>query len=501
MKQTFTGLFLLLAASTITAQQRGDIVSFDSIQAYTAVDFGIEVQTLTGLPGSILGSEYDFTVYRVLYHTQDYHPDSLTIASGLVCIPVNYACPELGLMSYGHGLCLKNDQVPSNNQPSNGYALICKGMAANGFVGVAPDYIHMSQWASPGPQAFIHARTEANSTIDLLRAARTFCASKNITLSGQVFLSGYSQGGHSTVATAKVMQEEYPSEFNVLGAVAGGGSYDLSGVCADSLTSITRKTPEKHSLPLVIRSLGVVNEDSLIAWGTGITMENLIDTIFKSPYKELLPALLDRYDPNNDTDFLDSIPARMIEDQWLIPFQTDPDHFFRRLLADNNVDDWAPQMPLVLYHSDADIENPYPNAVNTLALFEANGAPDVTLNTVADMSHGEAGQFHVLFTLNYMKDKRQDCLTSVADIANSSAVSLHLFPNPTSDVLHVSVIGAAHAAYSRVRLFNAAAELISQTWINQQTALDVSTLPAGMYLVSVEGDTGARLMKVVVISR
>lgn len=230
-------------------------------------------------------------------------------------------------------------------------------------------------------------------------------------------------------------------------------------------------------------------------------MENLIDTIFKSPYKELLPALLDRYDPNNDTDFLDSIPARMIEDQWLIPFQTDPDHFFRRLLADNNVDDWAPQMPLVLYHSDADIENPYPNAVNTLALFEANGAPDVTLNTVADMSHGEAGQFHVLFTLNYVKDKRQDCLTSVADIANSSAVSLHLFPNPTSDVLHVSVIGAAHAAYSRVRLFNAAAELISQTWINQQTALDVSTLPAGMYLVSVEGDTGAKLMKVVVISR
>jgi hypothetical protein len=139
--------------------------------------------------------------------------------------------------------------------------------------------------------------------------------------------------------------------------------------------------------------------------------------------------------------------------------------------------------------------------VNTLALFEANGAPDVTLNTVADMSHGEAGQFHVLFTLNYVKDKRQDCLTSVADLANSSAVSLHLFPNPTSDVLHVSVSGAAHAAYAHVKLFNAAGELISESRINQQTALDVSSLPGGMYLVSVEGDTGAKLMKVVVISR
>jgi predicted esterase len=61
-----------------------------------------------------------------------------------------------------------------------------------------------------------------------MRAARAFCANNNIALSGQVFLSGYSQGGNATMGTAKLIQEEYANEFNVTAACAGGGSFDLS---------------------------------------------------------------------------------------------------------------------------------------------------------------------------------------------------------------------------------------------------------------------------------
>ena len=352
MKKLIPIFLIFNLLQPLCAQQRGDIVSFDSLQFYTAADFGTEVQAIIGFPPSTLGIEYNFNVYRVLYYTQDYHPDSLTIASALVTIPVNYPCSQLGLFSYGHGLTLKNGGVPSNNSSTNSYSLICKGMASNGFIGAAPDYIHMSQWSSPGPQAFIHARTQANCTVDLFRAIRTYCMQHAIQLSGQIFLSGYSQGGNGTVATAKYIQEQYASEFTVTAACAGGGSYDLSGICADSLTSIHRVTPERHSLPLVIRSLAVVYEDSLIAWNTGINKLNVIDTVFKAPYRTQMHALLDRFDPFEDISFLDSIPARMITDSMLFGFQTNPNHFFRKLLADNDIDDWAPQMPLVLFHSD-----------------------------------------------------------------------------------------------------------------------------------------------------
>ena len=369
-------------------------------------------------------------------------------------------------------------------------------MGGNGFVGVAPDYIHMSEWSSPGHQAFIHARTEANCTIDLFRAVRQYCAAHNVGLSGQVFITGYSQGGNSTVATAKMIQENHPAEFNIMAAAAGGGSYDLSGVCADSLTSTNRVTPERHSLPLVIRSLAIVYQDSLTAWGTGITPANVIDTVFKSPYREQLPALLDRFDPMGDNSFLDSIPARMINDNYLLGFQSDPNHFFRKLLADNDIDDWAPQMPLVLFHSNIDIENPYQNAVNTLAKFQQNGAPDVSLNTVANLTHPAAGQPFVLFALNMMKSKRIDCKSAaLEENQNNSSIALNLYPNPTSDLLNVELGGIDTKDYTTVKLFNMNLQLVLQSEFSQQTSLNISHLNAGTYLLSIESANGNKLFK------
>jgi len=497
MKKLFLISFSFILLQPIYAQQRGDIVSFDSLQFYNATDFGAEVQQIIGFPPSILGIEYDFKVYRVLYYTQDYHPDSLTIASALVTIPANYPCNELGLFSYGHGLSLKDDGVPSNNYSNNGYSLICKGIASNGFIGAAPDYIHMSQWSSPGPQAFIHARTEANCTVDLFRAIRQYCAQRNIQLSGQIFLSGYSQGGNGTVAAAKYMQEQYAGEFTVTAACAGGGSYDLSGICADSLSSIHRVTPERHSLPLVIRSLAVVYEDSLIAWNTGINRFNVIDTVFKAPYRTQLHALLDRTDPFGDNSFLDSIPARMIVDSLLFGFQTDPNHFFRRLLADNDIDDWSPQMPLVLFHSDIDIENPYQNAINTLQLFQQNGATDVTLYTVQGFTHPAAGQPHALYTLQLMKTKRVDCLTSsIGESFSSETVSMNIYPNPAMDVIHLSFeSGSGANTFNSVKIFNTTLQLMTEQSVGSSASIDISYLPLGTYLLSAENTTGKKFFR------
>lgn len=496
MKKNILSIFCFVYLLQANAQQRGDIVSFDSIQAYTAAGFSAEVQLLLGVPPTPLTIQYDFTVYRVRYYTQDYHPDSLTIASALVTIPVNYPCNELGLMSFAHGLCLKDGQVPSNNQISNSYSLICKSMAANGFIGAAPDYIHMSQWSSPGPQAFIHARTEANATIDLFRAIRQYCTDNTIQLSGQVFLSGYSQGGNSTVATAKYMQEQYSGEFNIAAATGGGGSYDLSGICADSLGSVNRKTPERHSLPLVVRSLTVVYEDSLIAWNTGINKLNVIDTVFKTPYRTQLHVLLDRTNPLNDNSFLDSIPARMIIDPILTGFQTDPNHYFRKLLADNDIYDWAPQMPLVLFHSDTDIENPYQNAINTLQKFQLNGAPDVSLTTVNNQTHGAAGSPFVLSALTLMKSKRVDCLSIGVDaITGDGSIGMSVYPNPASDILRITLSGGAKNEFRTIKIFSLDLQLKIERIIDHDATINISELATGTYLLSAEDDNGNKLFK------
>ena len=59
-----------------------------------------------------------------------------------------------------------------------------------------PDYIGMGE--SPGLHPYVHGESEATATIDMIRAAREFITdSLNLIDNHQVFLSGYSQGGHA----------------------------------------------------------------------------------------------------------------------------------------------------------------------------------------------------------------------------------------------------------------------------------------------------------------
>lgn len=493
MKNFLLALSTFWLSLNVLGQQRGDIVFFDFLQEYTADSFSTELQQFFNVPPSFLGIQYDFKVYRVAYYTEDVNPDSLTIATSLVTIPVNYPCTELGIMVFGHGLCLKDWEVPSNNQPDNAYSLITKGIAANGFIGAAPDYIHMGPFSSPGPQAFIHSRTQATAYIDLMRAVRNYCADNNINLSGQIFLSGYSQGGNATMGTAKMIQEQYANEFTVTAACAGGGSFDLSGICADSLSSINRTTPERHSLPLVVRSLTFAYEDSLQAWNTGISLQNVLDTIFKSPFKNFLPDLLDRTNTFFDISVLDSIPARMLIDSFLIPFQTDPNHFFRRILADNDVYDWTPQMPLVIFHSDADIENPYENALFTLNRFQQNGAPEVSLFTVNGLSHPVAGQPYVLYALGYMREKRVDCVSLNVNQKKFNITEIKLFPNPASSIIYVEASEAG-----TLNILDASLKVVYSEKMKNTTSVDISSLAKGTYLVAFENEKGNTTFRLLV---
>jgi poly(3-hydroxybutyrate) depolymerase len=48
-------------------------------------------------------------------------------------------------------------------------------------------------------------------------------------LNGEHFVSGYSQGGHASMAMAKRMQEDPDAGFPLAGAAPMSGPYDMSG--------------------------------------------------------------------------------------------------------------------------------------------------------------------------------------------------------------------------------------------------------------------------------
>jgi hypothetical protein len=47
-------------------------------------------------------------------------------------------------------------------------------------------------------------------------------------LNEQLFLAGYSQGGHSTMAALKMIEEQHSAEFSVTACSPMAGPYDLS---------------------------------------------------------------------------------------------------------------------------------------------------------------------------------------------------------------------------------------------------------------------------------
>jgi hypothetical protein len=491
-------LFFVASLFTLVsyAQQRGEIVSYTLVQTLTADSFGVEVEQYTGFPGSVLGLEYDFKVYKVQYYTEDYRPDSLTVATGLVTLPTGYPCPS-GIMTFGHGFCLKDGEVPSN--PGSIYGMITKGIASNGFVGIAPDYIHLGVDASPGFQAFMNAKTEATATVDLIRAAKTIAQNEGVDLTDQLFLSGYSQGGHSSFATAREIQLYHAGELTVTAVAPGGGTFDLAGVAADSLASNTRVTPEPHALCMIVRTYAEVYRDSLFNLNLPNDPAVAFDSVFKHPYDSLLALILDRNTNEYPSGRLDSIPVRMLTDTFRAQFQNDPNFYFRKLLAYNSLYDWTPQMPVNFYHSTADIENPVSNVQFVMQVFEDNNAPDVQLTVIStELSHGAAGLPYVILSLNYMRSKRVDCLTGTENLAVGKEIEWNIYPNPTQDFINVTFGAGLNGA--TVNVYTPKGEVVSSISLNANTTearLDIAKLAAGTYVVEVVTESSRLYRKVV----
>lgn len=467
-KICFLTLFLCLHAALLQAA-RGDLVSITPVETKTVAQLSAEATASTGLPATIFGFAYDITSYKVAYETLDYDGVSPTIATGLIVLPTNYPCAP-PMCTYGHGLALKHWEAPSVS--NNLYGFIGKGIAALGFIALLPDYIHLGVDASPGFQAFMHAQTEAAATIDLIRAARTYCQNNSIDYNDQLFISGYSQGGHSSMATCKAIQENYANEFTITAAMPGGGTYDLSGIAADSLASPTRTTGEPHALCLISRAYFEVYQTQLLEMGITASF----DDFFKHPYDSLLNLILDASHPFADVSQLDNIPNRMLEDIYREEFMTNPDFWMRTFLAFNNLYDWAPQMPMRIFHSDADVENPFPNVLFTLNRFALNGATDVELQTVSGFGHSQAGLYHVLAMRQWFLELRQDCSTAID--TQKELYQAKPYPNPFTNMCRIDLQKIA-APVARWELLNLQGQILQSAVIApQQPEITILAPPA-----------------------
>jgi dienelactone hydrolase len=304
---------------------------------------------------------YGVREYQVYYETIS--PEGApTVASGALLLPENTGSP-LPLICYQHGTIVVTNTAPSSLNLL-GEAGIGVAVASTGYAAAVPDYLGLGQ--SPGFHPYQHARSEATACVDMLRAVKTLCATNGFPLNSKLFLCGYSQGGHATLALLREIEYFHTNEFTVTACAPMAGAYDLSGVSADDFLSARPKPNPYYFLYL------------LAAYQRVYHLGESLGALLVSPYDQTLPPLLGGNTSESVINTnMPANPIDILKPEVLASFKIDPRNPLRLALRDNDIYRWVPAAPLRFFHCSADADVIVTNTLVAVSYMQAAGRPDV----------------------------------------------------------------------------------------------------------------------------
>lgn len=364
----FKNTFILLL-SCIWLSQAQVVESYQFIQSYSVADLQ-QVVANFGASGAI-NPAYAVDLYRVNYRTE--FNDSTTLVTGALAIPQNTDCKP-PLISYQHGTTFNKLGVPSYG---SGELQICLVFASEGNVIVAPDYIGLGGSTVP-IHPYQHAFSQGHSTINLLRAARELQDDLSFDMSNQLFLFGYSQGGHATASAVKYIEQWYSDEFTITAAMPMSGAFDMTGAQTDFVNNGQPYATPGY-LPYLVLGYNQVYDN----------LYDSIQEIFISPYDSLMPYYFLAGNLGSQINpACDPYPLNMFTPEALDGYFNDPTNPLFVALSENDLLDFAPQTKIRAYYCTGDEQVYYVNSLNADSAWNANGAPDAASVYLTNEDHG-----------------------------------------------------------------------------------------------------------------
>jgi len=119
--------------------------------------------------------------------------------------------------------------APSVSEDSDDRA-VAYLLASAGYVTIAPDYLGLG--VGPGTHPYDDRNTETSAALDAVRATRTLAEWLQRPIEPGVRISGFSQGGASSLALARVLEETGDARLRVRALAPIAGPYDMSGTLA-----------------------------------------------------------------------------------------------------------------------------------------------------------------------------------------------------------------------------------------------------------------------------
>jgi len=457
--------YLLASMLSLSAQQRGDVASVSLIRSFDQAELATLYDN-NGIPRFVSPIEFAVDAYRVVYYTASATGDSLTLASGLMAVPQENC--ESPLFCYHHGTAYYGNLV-SDLELEWQVGVVT---AANGYLAVLPDYLGYGATPPPHPHAYLHAESEASASVDLLRAARHWCQEQAVSLNGQLFLAGYSQGGHAAMATHRAIETLHSQEFTVTASAPGSGPYDLSGLTREALLAPAPSI--SFYLAFTMFSYQYVYGD---LWDDP-------SEAFVAPFDQLLPQFFDRTTPPVAVPFPDTA-RNMLQPTYLAAVQQDSLHPANLALKANDLYDWIPQAPINMYYCEADEVVPYQNALLAENTFQQNGATNVRASSSGQNLGHEACAVPTFLGTKLWLDSFREACTQVSRSTQGPGSEIVILPNPSSGSFILKGKPHAPGAPFRVTLSDLQGRAVRR-WTEPQRTYRVGALSRGIYLITVE---------------
>lgn len=322
---------------------------------------------------------YDITIYEITYKTQ-YKGEEI-IASGLVTFPeTDQAVP---MMSFQHGTMVAHDDAPTEDIAT--YSFL-SSVASAGYIFLIPDFIGFGS-SIDKLHPYYHEELTASSVIDMMKAAKELAFQEGYNFDGQVFLSGYSEGGYATMATHKALEENPISGFELVASAPSSGGYDIKGM-QEYFFAL-----ETYHQPFYIAYVAL-SYYSVYDWTIPLT------TFFQEPYASELEGYFDGSMTGGEINILLTEDlSEYLNPDMVTNFDSDATYVdFVDAFNENSTHNWAPKIRMMLYHGTSDITVPYQNSVDTYNSMLDLGASNqvVTFTSLEGHTH-TSGFFPYLY--------------------------------------------------------------------------------------------------------
>ena len=326
--------------------------------------------------------------YRLVYRTVDRRGRSIR-ASGLFAYPTS-GPHRLRQVLFEHGTTPSSADAPSVGKGDTYQQAGALSFAADEYAVAAPDYVGLG--VGQGYPAYLDGRTEVSASVDLLDAARAFAAGRDLRLSREVRVAGFSQGAHAALVTARTLQRGQVPRLRLAAVASISGGYDFRHA---ELPAILRGEVDPKLATLYLGYL-------LTSWDHLHGLYDSPSQVFRAPYDDFVTGLYDGTHPSIEVyKRMPATPRKLLTKAGLRMLRHPAGRFARALDAyDTACDGWTPRAPIRLYYTGGDREATPTNTLHCVDDFAKRGFA-VRTRDLQVPDHSASGRAGVTATIRW----------------------------------------------------------------------------------------------------